>query len=84
MFVCLESLTLSFTCNFLAYFKFHSDWGRVIGKIKQNEVDCRDTAPLRTVTKYKVSVQFLIYYYFSAFVWIVTEAFMVVTSAGHA
>ena len=25
---------LSFTCNFFAYFKFHSDWGRVIGKIK--------------------------------------------------
>ena len=31
--------------------KFHSDWGRVIGKIKQNELDCRDTAPL-TVTDY--------------------------------
>ena len=31
--------------NFFAYFKFHSDWGRVIGKIKQNELDCRDTAP---------------------------------------
>ena len=46
MFVCLESLTLSFTCNFLAYFKFHNDWGRVIGKIKQNELDCRDTASL--------------------------------------
>ena len=43
MFVCLESLTLTFTCNFLAYFKFHNDWGRVIGKIKQNELDCRDT-----------------------------------------
>ena len=26
--------------------KFHSDWGRVIGKIKQNELDRRDTAPL--------------------------------------
>ena len=36
---------LSFTCNFFAYFKFHSDWGRVIGKIQQNELDCRDTAP---------------------------------------
>ena len=24
--------------------KFHNDWGRVIGKIKQNELDCRDTA----------------------------------------
>ena len=33
-------------CNFFAYFKFYSDWGRVIGKIKQNELDCRDTAPL--------------------------------------
>ena len=38
---------LSFTCNFFAYFKFHSDWGRVISKIKQNELDCRDTAPLK-------------------------------------
>ena len=44
--VCLGSLILSFTCNFVAYFKIHSDWGRVIGKIKQNELDCRDTAPL--------------------------------------
>ena len=42
---CLESLILSFLCNFLAYFKFHSDWRRVIGKIKQNELDCRATAP---------------------------------------
>ena len=41
----LGSLVLSFTCNFFAYFKFHSDWGRVIGKIKQNELDYRDTAP---------------------------------------
>ena len=46
MFVCLGSLILSFTCNFFAYLKFHSDWGRVIGKIKQNELYCRDTAPL--------------------------------------
>ena len=46
VFVCLESLILSFPCNFFAYFKFHSDWGRVIGKIKQNELDFRDTAPL--------------------------------------
>ena len=37
---------LSFTCNFFAYFKFHSDWGRVIGKIEQNALYCRDTAPL--------------------------------------
>ena len=35
-------------CDFFAYFKFHSDWGRVIGKIKQNELECRDTAPLKT------------------------------------
>ena len=46
IFGCLGSLILSFTCNFFAYFKLHSDWGRVIGKIKQNEQDCRDTAPL--------------------------------------
>ena len=45
-YVCLESLMLSFPCNFSAYFKFNSDWGRVIGKIKQNELDYRDTAPL--------------------------------------
>ena len=51
MFVCLGSLILSFTCNFFAYFKFHSDWGRVIGKIKQNELDCRDTAPLNKGTR---------------------------------
>ena len=52
-FVCLGSLILSFTCNFFAYFKFHSDWGWVIGKINQNELDCRDTAPLNRVTKKK-------------------------------
>ena len=45
-YVCLGSLILSF-CNFFAYFKFHSDWGRVIGKIKQNELDGRDTAPFK-------------------------------------
>ena len=45
-FVCLGSLIFSFTCNFFAYFKFHIDWGRVIGKIKQNKLDCHDTAPL--------------------------------------
>ena len=33
-------------CNFFAYFKFYSDWGRVIRKIKQNGLDSRDTAPL--------------------------------------
>ena len=42
----LESLLVSFTSNFFAYVKFHSDWGRVTGKIKQNELDYRDTAPL--------------------------------------
>ena len=46
IFACLESLILSCTCNFFAYIKFHSDCGRAIGKIKQNELDCRDTAPL--------------------------------------
>ena len=34
-------------CNFFAYFKFHGDWGRVIGKIQQYELECRDTAPLK-------------------------------------
>ena len=43
---------LLFTCNFFAYFKFHSGWGRVIGKIKQNEQDCRDTAPLMSPLSY--------------------------------
>ena len=51
IFVCLGSLISSFTCNFFAYFKFHSDWGRVIGKIKQNEPVCRDTAPLMKLPK---------------------------------
>ena len=32
-------------------FKFHSDRGRVNGKIKQNELDCRDTAPLSQLLK---------------------------------
>ena len=41
---------MSFTCNFFVYFKFHSNLGRVIGKIKQNELDCRDTAPLIKVS----------------------------------
>ena len=50
---------ISFTCNCFAYFEFHSDRGRVIGKIKpQNEVDCRDTVcilplwPTKTIQKY--------------------------------
>ena len=49
----LESLTSSFTCNFFGYLKFHSDWGRVIGKIKQSELDCRDTAPLNLMEDIK-------------------------------
>ena len=39
-------MILSFPCNFFVCFKFLSDLGRVIGKIKQNEQACRDTAPL--------------------------------------
>ena len=46
----LDLLILSFTCNFFADFKFHSDLGRVIAKIKQNELDCHDTALLRLVS----------------------------------
>ena len=42
----LMSAVCSFKNNAFTYFKFHSGWGRVIGKIKQNELDCRDTAPL--------------------------------------
>ena len=49
IFVCVGSLILWFARNFFAYLKFHSDWGRVIGKIKQNELDCRDTAPLKVL-----------------------------------
>ena len=55
-FVRLGPLILSFTCNFFAYFKFHSDWGRVTSKIKQNELDCRDTAPLSGVKWIQISV----------------------------
>ena len=36
--------------KFFAYFAY-SDWGRVIGEIKQNEVDCRDTAPTTHVNR---------------------------------
>ena len=61
-YVCLESLTLSFTCNFFAYFKFHSDWGRVIGKIKQNDLDCHDTAPKLTLATLKVNARRVQYY----------------------
>ena len=58
IFVCLGSLILSFTCNFSAYFKFHSDWRRVIGKIKQNKLDCSDTAPLKFVLSFIVRLAF--------------------------
>ena len=44
--ICLRSLILSLICNFFAYFELHSNWRRVIGKIKQNELDSCDTAPL--------------------------------------
>ena len=40
----LMSAVCSFKNNAFTYFKFHSGWGRVIGKIKQNELDCRETA----------------------------------------
>ena len=59
IFVCLGSMILSFTCNFFAYFKFHSDWGRVIGKIKQNELDCRDTAPLSLLVHTAPKLRFI-------------------------
>ena len=54
---------MSFTSTFFAYFKFYSDWGRVTGKIKQNELDCRDTVPsirvsLCTVNSFIFSVAF--------------------------
>ena len=39
------------SCNFFAYFKFCSDGGRVVGKIKQNELDCPDTAPFKKIIK---------------------------------
>ena len=44
-----KCVCLGFTCKFFACFKFNSDWGRVIGKIKQNKLDCRNTAPLNSV-----------------------------------
>ena len=43
-----QAMILSFTCTFFAYIKFHSDCRRAIGKFKQNELDCRDTVPLKT------------------------------------
>ena len=54
------TVLLSFTCNFFAYFKFHSYWRRVIiiCKIKQNELDCRDTAPLSSFTKFSCRAMF--------------------------
>ena len=41
--ICLSRIS---ACLFFAYFKFRSDWGRVTGKIKEIELDCRHTAPL--------------------------------------
>ena len=35
--------------SLLTLLKFYGDWGRVTGKIKQNELDCRDTARLMEV-----------------------------------
>ena len=55
-FVCLEPPTMSFTCNFFAYFKFHSYWRGVIGKIKQNGLDRRDTTPFNETRKYKTAL----------------------------
>ena len=37
---------LSFTSNFFADVKFHSEQGEVINKTKQNGLESRDTAPL--------------------------------------
>ena len=37
-------MILSFTSNFFSNVKFHSEEGSVIGNIKKNEVDRRDTA----------------------------------------
>ena len=48
-------ICLSWVSDFLIYMKFlckfHSNWGQVIGKIKQNEPDRRDTAPLNEYFK---------------------------------
>ena len=60
--VCLKSLILSFTCNFFAYFKFYSNGGQIIGKIKQNELDCRDTAPLKVKWTKKLKYILLSFY----------------------
>ena len=51
---------MSFTCKFFAYFKFYSDWGRVIGKIKQNELDCCDIAPLSIYKTHLILRHFLL------------------------
>ena len=42
-----------FTCNFFAYFKFHSDCGRITGKIEQNEL----TAVTQPLKRANLSVQ---------------------------
>ena len=53
---------MSFTCNFFAYFKFHSDRGRVIGKLKHNELDYRDTAPLILEISEEIGVFVVIFF----------------------
>ena len=45
----------------VAYFKFHGDWGRLIGKIEQNELDCRDTAPLTIYAKKSLNLKRYMY-----------------------
>ena len=50
-------MILSFPCNFFVCFKFLSDLGRVIGKIKQNELDCRDTAPLNNRPLVSITIE---------------------------
>ena len=52
--ICLSRISdfVSLT-NFFAYFKFHCDWWRLIGKIKENDLDCRDKAPLTRLVNHK-------------------------------
>ena len=59
--ICLSRISdfvIYMSGDFFAYFKFHGDWGRVIGKIKQNKLDCRDTAPLKFVLSFTVWLSF--------------------------
>ena len=62
-FVCLDFLLVSFTSNLFAYFKFHSDWGRVTGKIEQNELDCRDAAPTPASSVVSYAAVFVSFYF---------------------